>query len=52
LITVPELAAKALGSFLAKQMSGRFGSTHADLTELIPSAARIDWRGKAKLQRQ
>jgi hypothetical protein len=41
LITVPELAAKALGSFLAKQMSGRFGSTHADLTELIPSAARL-----------
>jgi hypothetical protein len=41
LITVPELAAKALGSFLAKEMSGRFGSTHADLTELIPSAARL-----------
>lgn len=41
MITVPELAAKALGSFLAKQMSGRFGSTHADLTELIPSAARL-----------
>jgi hypothetical protein len=30
LITVPELAAEALGSFLAKQMSDRFGSTHAD----------------------
>jgi hypothetical protein len=41
LITVPELAAKALGSFLAEQMSGRFGSTHAPLTELIPSAARL-----------
>jgi hypothetical protein len=41
LITVPKLAAKALGSFLAKQMSGRFGSTHAELTELIPSAARL-----------
>jgi hypothetical protein len=41
LITVPEMAAKALGSFLAKQMSGRFGSTHAELTELIPSAARL-----------
>jgi hypothetical protein len=35
------MAAKALGSFLAKQMSGRFGSTHAELTELIPSAARL-----------
>jgi hypothetical protein len=41
LITVPELAADALGCFLAKQMSGRFGSTHADLTELVPSAARL-----------
>jgi hypothetical protein len=41
LITVPELAAEALGSFLAEQMSGRFGSTHADLTQLIPSAARL-----------
>jgi hypothetical protein len=40
-ITVPKLAAKALGSFLAKQMGGRFGSTHAELTELIPSAARL-----------
>jgi hypothetical protein len=41
LITVPELAAKALGSFLAEQMNQRFGSTHADLAELIPSAARL-----------
>ena len=41
MITVPELAAEALGSFLAKQMSRRFGSTHAELTELIPSAARL-----------
>jgi hypothetical protein len=40
-MTVPELAAEALGSFLAEQMSRRFGSTHADLTELIPSAARL-----------
>ena len=41
MITVPELAAEALGSFLAEQMSGRFGSTHAELTELIPAAARL-----------
>jgi hypothetical protein len=41
LITVPELAAKALGSFLAEQMGGRFGSTHADLTQLIPSAGQL-----------
>jgi hypothetical protein len=41
LITVPELAAEALGSFLAEHLSRRFASTHADLTELIPSVARI-----------
>jgi tetratricopeptide (TPR) repeat protein len=44
LITVPELAAKALGSFLAKEMSGRFGSTHAahmgwaDMATVVPIA--------------
>jgi hypothetical protein len=41
LITVPELASEALGSFLSSQMSRRFGSTHASLTELIPSVARL-----------
>jgi hypothetical protein len=41
LITVPELAAEALSSFLADYMRHRFGSTHAELTELIPSAARL-----------
>jgi hypothetical protein len=41
LITVPELAAEALGSFLAEELSRRFSSTHAELTELIPSAARL-----------
>ena len=41
MITVPELAAEALGSFLAKQMSRRFGATHAELAEVIPSAARL-----------
>jgi hypothetical protein len=41
LITIPELAAEALGSYLAEHMSRRFGSTHAELTELIPSAARL-----------
>jgi hypothetical protein len=40
-ITVPELATEALGSFLAKQITRRFGSTHAASTELIPSAARL-----------
>src|SRR5262249_17078194 len=41
LITVPELAAEALGSFLADHMGRRFGSTHSDLAEFIPSAARL-----------
>jgi hypothetical protein len=40
-ITVPELAAEALGSFLADRITRRFGSTDAALTELIPSAARL-----------
>jgi hypothetical protein len=40
-ITVPELAADALGSFLADQMTRRFGSADVGLTEGIPSAARL-----------
>jgi hypothetical protein len=40
-ITVPELAAEALGSFLADRITRRFGSTDAALTELIPTAARL-----------
>jgi hypothetical protein len=41
MITVPELAAEALGSFLTTHMTRRFGSTHANLIEAIPSAARL-----------
>jgi hypothetical protein len=41
LITVPELAAEALGSYLAEHLNRSFGSTEASLTELIPSAARL-----------
>ena len=41
MITVPELAAEALGSFLADDITRRFGSTDAGLTELIPLAARL-----------
>ena len=41
MFTVPELAAKALGAYLAKHVKRRFGSTEAALTELIPSAARL-----------
>ena len=41
MITVPELAAEALGSFLSEDMKRRFGASHARLTELIPSVARL-----------
>jgi hypothetical protein len=41
MITLPELAAEALGSFLASDMKDRFGSSHARLAELIPFAARL-----------
>jgi hypothetical protein len=41
MITVPELAAEALSSFLISHMNRRFGSTHAEVTELIPSMARL-----------
>jgi len=41
MITVPELAAESLGSFLASDMKRAFGSSHARLTELIPSVARL-----------
>ena len=41
MITVPELAAEALGSFLTTHMSREFGSTDANLIEVIPSAARL-----------
>jgi hypothetical protein len=41
MITLPALAAEALGSFLASDMRDRFGSSHARLAELIPFAARL-----------
>jgi len=41
MITVPELAAEALGSYLAEHMSRRFGSTDAGLIERVQSAARL-----------
>jgi hypothetical protein len=41
MITVPQLAAEALGSFLASDMTRRFGSSHTRLTELVPSLARL-----------
>jgi hypothetical protein len=41
MITIPELAADALGSFLASHMSRRFGSIQTGLIERISSAARL-----------
>jgi len=41
MITVPELAADALGNFLANYMRRRFGSSEAHLVEMVPSIARI-----------
>jgi len=40
-ITVPELAAEALGSFLSSNLNSRFGSTQAGLTEHVSSVARL-----------
>ena len=41
MITVPELAAEALGSFLSNHLERRFGSTEAGLTELISWVSRL-----------
>src|ERR1700748_49531 len=41
MITVPELAADALGKFLANYMKRRFGSSQTHLVEMVPSIARI-----------
>jgi hypothetical protein len=41
MITVPELAADALGKFLANYMRRRFGSQQEHLVEAVPSIARI-----------
>ena len=41
MITVPELAADALGKFLGNYMKRRFGSSQAHLVEMVPSIARI-----------
>src|SRR5215204_2450257 len=41
MITIPELAAETLGSYLAEHMGRRFGSTDARLVEIVQSAARL-----------
>src|SRR3954452_5733134 len=41
MITIPELMAQALGSFLTTETTGRFGASRAELPELLPYAARL-----------
>jgi hypothetical protein len=41
MITIPELVAQALGSFLASDTRSRFGSSQARLAEFLPYAARL-----------
>jgi hypothetical protein len=41
MITIPELVSQALGTFLTAETKGRFGSSHAGLTELLPFAAKL-----------
>jgi hypothetical protein len=41
MITIPELVAQALGSFLTTETKGRFGSSHAHLPEILPYAAKL-----------
>jgi hypothetical protein len=41
MITIPELVAQALGSFLTLETKGLFASSHARLTELLPFAAKL-----------
>jgi hypothetical protein len=41
LITVPEVMAQTLGTFLAVETRGRFSASNAELTELLPFAAKL-----------
>jgi hypothetical protein len=41
MITIPEVVAKALGSFLTAETKDLFGTSHARLSEILPYAARL-----------
>jgi hypothetical protein len=41
MITIPATMAQALGAFLAEETRGQFGSSHAQLAEFLPYAARL-----------
>ena len=41
MITIPELVAQALSSFLTSDTKSRFGASDARLAEVLPFAARL-----------
>jgi len=41
MITIPQVMAQTLGAFLATETRGRFGSSHANLADFLPYAARL-----------
>ena len=41
MMTIPELTAQALGTFLASETKGRFGASHSSLPESLPYAAKL-----------
>jgi hypothetical protein len=41
MITLPQLAAEALGTFLAADVRALFGASHPRLAEILPFAARL-----------
>ena len=41
MITIPQVLAQTLGSFLAQETRGRFGSSHGQLADFLPYAARL-----------
>jgi hypothetical protein len=41
MITIPELVAQALGSFLSTETRDRFGASQAALSDFLPSAAKL-----------
>ncbi len=41
MITIPQVLAQSLGSFLAAETRGRFGSSHGQLADFLPYVARL-----------
>src|SRR6201994_4993369 len=41
MITIPQVLAQSLGAFLAAETRGRFGSSHGQLADFLPYAARL-----------